>query len=228
MKNAIKMFIGALIPIVVIIGLILLLSLMFKECSYKQKEIDTRKLIAQLNDSLVSYRDKEGKMISKISSIEVDNMSFFKQLQVKDKTIKELQNLVKKGTLTASIVKTETKIDTVIKTKVVKYGEEDIVFETDFNLKDWVWGTISMDKDTTAMALFIRNQYDITLSKEKDGTYVNVINHNPFSVTKEIRSVYKLPKPKRFGVGISAGYGVTAQGLSPYIGVGINYNLINF
>ena len=228
MKDAIKMFIGALIPIVVIIGLILLLSLMFKECSYKQKEIDTRKLIAQLNDSLVSYRDKEGKMISKISSIEVDNMSFFKQLQVKDKTIKELQNLVKKSTLTASIVKTETKIDTVIKTKVVKYGEEDIMFETDFNLKDWVWGTISMDKDTTAMALFIRNQYDITLSKEKDGTYINVINHNPFSVTKEIRSVYKLPKPKKFGVGISAGYGVTAQGLSPYIGVGINYNLINF
>lgn len=228
MKNAIKMFIGALIPIVVIIGLILLLSLMFKECTYKQREIDTRKLIAQLNDSLVSYRDKEGKLISKISSIEVDNMSFFKQLQVKDKTIKELQNLVKKSTLTASIVKTETKIDTVIKTKVVKYGEEDIVFETDFNLKDWVWGTISMDKDTTAMALFIRNQYDITLSKEKDGTYINVINHNPFSVTKEIRSVYKLPKPKKFGVGINAGYGVTAQGLSPYIGVGINYNLINF
>lgn len=228
MKNAIKMFIGALMPIVVIIDLILLLSLMLKECTYKQREIDTRKLIAQLNDSLVSYRDKEGKMISKISSIEVDNMSFFKQLQVKDKTIKELQNLVKKGTLTASIVKTETKIDTVIKTKVVKYGEEDIMFETDFNLKDWVWGTISMDKDTTAMALFIRNQYDITLSKEKDGTYVNVINHNPFSVTKEIRSVYKLPKPKKFGVGISAGYGVTAQGLSPYIGVGINYNLINF
>ena len=222
------MFIGALIPIIVMIGLILLVSLMFKECSYKKKEIDTRKLIAQLNDSLQSYRDKEGKMISKISSVEVDNMSFFKQLESKDKTIKELQNLVKKSTLTASIVKTETKIDTVIKTKIVKYGEEDIMFETDFNLKDWVWGTISMDKDTTAMALFIRNQYDITLSKEKDGTYVNVINHNPFSVTKEIRSVYKLPKPKKFGVGISAGYGVTAQGLSPYIGVGINYNLINF
>ena len=228
MVNKILKYASYLLPAVVLLGLILLISLMFKECTYKQREIDTRKLIAQLNDSLVSYRDKEGKLISKISSIEVDNMNFFKQLEVKDKTIKELQNLVKKGTLMASILKTETKVDTIVKTKIVKDGEEDIMFETDFNLKDWIWGTISMDKDTTAMVLFVRNQYDITLSKEKEGTYVNVSNNNPFSVTKEIRSVYKLPKPKKFGVGISAGYGITAQGLSPYIGVGINYNLINF
>lgn len=228
MVNKILKYASYLLPAVVLLGLILLISLMFKECTYKQREIDSRKLIAQLNDSLVSYRDKEGKLISKISSIEVDNMSFFKQLQVKDKTIKELQNLVKKGTIMASIVKTETRVDTIVKTKIVKYGEEDIVFETDFNLKDWVWGTVSMDKDTTAMALYIRNQYDITLSKEKDGTYVNVINHNPFSVTKEIRSVYKLPKEKKWSVNVSAGYGMTPEGLKPFVGIGLGRNLISF
>ena len=100
-----------LIPILITIGLFLLLSLMFKECTNRDKEISSKRLIAQLNDSLQSYRDKEGKMISRISSIEVDNMSFFKQLEVKDKTIKELQKLVKKGTLAASIIKTETKVD---------------------------------------------------------------------------------------------------------------------
>lgn len=36
------------------------------------------------------------------------------------------------------------------------------------------------------------------------------------------------PKPKRWGIGMQAGYGATRQGLSPYIGVGVQYNLIGF
>lgn len=226
MKNIIK-FISVLVPIFVMIGLILLVSLLFKECSYKQREIDTRKLIAQLNDSLQSYRDKEGKMISKISSIEVNNMRFFKELSVKDKTIQELQKLVKKGTLAASIIKTETKVDTVFKTTKI-IDTLTPTFQTDFNAKGWIWGTVTMNKDTTSLKLFSRDQYDIRLSKEKDGTYIDVINHNPFSTTQEVRSVYKLPKPKKFGIGINIGYGITNKGLSPYIGVGLNYNLIRF
>jgi opacity protein-like surface antigen len=199
---------------------------MFRECTNREQEISSKRLIAQLNDSLQSYRDKEGKMISKISSIEVDNMSFFKQLEVKDKTIKELQKLVKKGTLTASIVKTETKVDTIFKTVKIK-DTLNLTFETDFNLKDWIWGTVAMNKDSTALRLFTRDQYDITLSKEKDGTYVNVINHNPFSTTQEVRSVYKLPKTKKWGLNISAGYGITPEGFKPYIGIGLGRTLIN-
>nr|DAE86557.1 MAG TPA: hypothetical protein [Caudoviricetes sp.] len=215
-----------LIPILTVIGLFLLVSLMFRECTNREQEISSKRLIAQLNDSLQSYRDKEGKMISKISSIEVDNMSFFKQLEVKDKTIKELQKLVKKGTLTASIVKTETKVDTIFKTVKIK-DTLNLTFETDFNLKDWIWGTVAMNKDSTALRLFTRDQYDITLSKEKDGTYVNVINHNPFSTTQEVRSVYKLPKTKKWGLNISAGYGITPEGFKPYIGIGLGRTLIN-
>lgn len=39
------------------------------------------------------------------------------------------------------------------------------------------------------------------------------------------------PKPKRWGIGIQVGYGVTMSRtpqFSPYIGVGISYNLFNF
>lgn len=42
------------------------------------------------------------------------------------------------------------------------------------------------------------------------------------------KTVHDRPKPKRWGVGIHAGYGVTGQGLSPYIGVGLSYNLFLF
>ena len=216
-----------LAPMLLTIGLFLLISLMFRECSDRDREINSKRLIEQLNDSLRSYRDKEGKMISRISTIEIDNMSFFKQLQVKDKTIQELQKLVKKGTFAASIIKTETKVDTVFRTTKIK-DTVNITYETDFDVQGWIWGTVAMNRDTTSLRVFTRDQYDIRLSKEKDGTYIDVINHNPFSTTQEVRSVYKLPKQKKFGIGVNLGYGMTSYGLSPYIGLGINYNLINF
>lgn len=35
-------------------------------------------------------------------------------------------------------------------------------------------------------------------------------------------------KPRRFGIGLNAGYGVTPHGLQPYIGIGIHCNLFSF
>ena len=35
-------------------------------------------------------------------------------------------------------------------------------------------------------------------------------------------------RPKRWGIGVSAGYGMSKDGLSPYIGLGISYNIIRF
>lgn len=43
------------------------------------------------------------------------------------------------------------------------------------------------------------------------------------TVTQTLRG-----KPKRWGVGIHAGYGMTPRGLQPYIGVGLNYNILDF
>lgn len=34
-------------------------------------------------------------------------------------------------------------------------------------------------------------------------------------------------KPKRFSIGVQAGYGITPKGFQPYIGIGVTYNLIN-
>lgn len=41
----------------------------------------------------------------------------------------------------------------------------------------------------------------------------------------EVREVYK---SARWGVGVNLGYGISRDGLSPYVGVGINYNFIRF
>lgn len=43
------------------------------------------------------------------------------------------------------------------------------------------------------------------------------------TVTQTLRG-----KPKRWGVGVHTGYGVTPHGLQPYIGVGVNYSILDF
>lgn len=35
-------------------------------------------------------------------------------------------------------------------------------------------------------------------------------------------------KPKRFSVGVQAGYGITPRGFQPYIGIGVSVNLFSF
>lgn len=49
-----------------------------------------------------------------------------------------------------------------------------------------------------------------------------------YRTTTEITKFVPVPMKKRWGVGIQAGYGFSRQGISPYVGVGISYNLINF
>lgn len=46
-----------------------------------------------------------------------------------------------------------------------------------------------------------------------------------------INNTYPKPKQKRWGIGIQVGYGISINGtpqLSPYIGVGISYNIFSF
>lgn len=45
---------------------------------------------------------------------------------------------------------------------------------------------------------------------------------------REVITITNKAKPKRWGLGIHAGYGVGKDGLSPYIGIGLSYNLLGF
>jgi len=47
------------------------------------------------------------------------------------------------------------------------------------------------------------------------------------TTTITVNNIVKEYTNPRFSVGVQAGYGVTKAGLSPYIGVGVQYNLIN-
>ncbi len=45
-------------------------------------------------------------------------------------------------------------------------------------------------------------------------------------IDREIRSAALPSRSKRWGLGVHAGYGITTKGTAPYVGVGVQYNII--
>lgn len=58
---------------------------------------------------------------------------------------------------------------------------------------------------------------------------VNILTDNPYVGVIGVRS-YKTDTfvPKRWGIGPSIGYAVCRNGMSPFVGISLNYNLIEF
>ena len=84
-------------------------------------------------------------------------------------------------------------------------------------------------------------QYDTLIRQEviyKDSTYTAVVG----GIEPYLKSIEIYPKTKyvnnnttttikvrsRFGLGVQAGYGLSRNGLQPYVGVGVQYNLIQW
>jgi hypothetical protein len=68
------------------------------------------------------------------------------------------------------------------------------------------------------------------LEKKTKNILCTISTDNPYVKITGLSSIkMDLPREKRFGIGIQAGYGITTQfKASPYIGVGISYNLFRF
>lgn len=72
----------------------------------------------------------------------------------------------------------------------------------------------------------------ITQKKYEDSTYTAYVSgYNPRldSISIYRKTIYQTitEKPSRWGVGITGGYGYGKGGLTPFVGVGIYYNLFN-
>ena len=209
-----------------IIAAILSYITFFSYTVYKVRNYSSSR-IESLTDSIQYYKDSYNVLHSKISIIEADNF----KINSKDKDIQELQELVKryKNVQAATVIKTETKIvEKIVNKPVLDTVSKETAYYSKFDLEGFVWGEIIAKKDSTDLILNIRNDFNIVSHYDKGKLVLDVSDKNPYSITKSQRSYINLPKQKKWGLGISAGYGANKNGLSPYIGLGVNYNLLSF
>lgn len=212
---------------VFIIAVILSYITFFSYTVYKDRNYSSSR-IESLTDSIQYYKDSYNVLHSKISIIEADN---FTKINSKDKDIQELQELVKryKNVQAATVIKTETKVvEKIVNKPVLDTVSKETAYYSKFDLEGFVWGEIIAKKDSTDLILNIRNDFNIVSHYDKGKLVLDVSDKNPYSITKSQRSYINLPKQKKWGLGINAGYGANKNGLSPYIGLGVNYNLLSF
>lgn len=204
---------------------------------FKEKQQLENKI---LNDSLISIRFKNGVLKSEINVLESSSKKSFLDIKSKDSMIIRLQKEVKNNNISggsATVFSTITKFDTIIQTDSVYFTNtitdtivKDSLPTYAFNFNDsWIKIEGNVNNEKTKIGVIINNDYSVIIKKQKKKYVAVVINDNPYSTTKEVQAYkLKMPKPKRFGIGMQAGYGINARGLSPYVGIGLSYNILKF
>lgn len=225
---------------VLIIIILMLLGLWRNQASKTQEAKDITNAIT---DELETERNKYGQEVAKIAVITAESKKSLLKIGTQDSTIIALQKTVKeyKGRLNTAIVlnnQTTTKGETetvVIRDTIIIDGEEQIAqyYETKWTNK-WEDGYILAKPDSILRDIKVKNEYQITLGKVKNGWFkkkeyeVQVLNLNPNTTTQELRTFQVKEKPKRLSLGVQVGYGIGLLDFKfqPYVGVGLQYNII--
>lgn len=246
MKNKIFYILGGAIAI--LIGAILLLLFLYnKEKGNYREQVN---LYNSITGELKTWKDKDSLNLAKIQIMQTDKVSDFLKIKNLTGTNLELQNLLKsqgrkiKDLNAALILKSETVIRDTTRLYYPIEGDT-IVFSQSVLLDSiqnkWIDVTYGFNKGKSILDFTLYNEYEVTFGYEgstlfKRGIpYATVKNKNPYTTTSDFR-VYQVtsPKQKRFGVSLQAGFGGLYDikndniGYGPYIGLGLNYNIITW
>jgi hypothetical protein len=232
--------------IVILLGVTILLSSLLNEkrSDYK-KQVE---LYNSITDTVKFYKNKDSLNVAKIQVMQTDKESDFLKIKNLTGTNLELQNLIRnkdkeiKDLNTALIHKDETVyIDTL--RMYYPIGGDTIIFSQSVLLDTintkWINAKYGFNRGFSYLDLKVYNEYQITIGYEggnlfKKGTpYGIVTNMNPYTSTKDMR-VYQVsvPKQKRMGISFQTGFGGVYDmknnniSYGPYIGLGLNYNII--
>ena len=226
--------------------MVIIAILYFTNISYQKEAKENANLVISLNDTLKTWKDKDSLSHAKIQIIETERTKDFLSLQSKDEEIIKLQKTVKQyekqiknqGSVTnfASETKIITK-DSLVTDSVC--GKCSFYFSNSnpwFSVDASIYPTKTPNQLSLSLDLKVKNEYSVIVGEEKQGLFkkpkpfVEVLNHNPYSETKSLRTyqVSNNVRVKRFGIGPNISAGLNDKGFSWYIGFGLQYNLIRF
>lgn len=228
------------------IALIILLVIM---TSLYLNERESRIVQENLNEASAQYievlKDANGNSLAKIQVLETESRKDFLAFKTKDslivelqKTVKENKRLLRNSTGSASIVKTETQIDTVAVTTVVMDTISNTPTYKSKITDEWYEVSTVASQDSTQIALKTFHQISLVIGTESQGLfkkskpYAIAKDSNPFSNIKDMRVYSIKQKQKNFVIGPYAGAGFSVnQGIVRVgwqVGFGITYKLIEF
>lgn len=217
------------------LAILLVLWLSIDISNKHKRELDQAKLETKVaTTQMQQWRNSDSLHVARIAVIEAEKNKSFLKIKSQDSMILFLQSEVKrvnkklKEGSSVTVVQSNTNVHDSSPTTVtpsIIYKDKFPVYKTS---KNTLWSDIAItaNKDSIHYDLTIRNKYSVVIGYEKNVPYAEITNFNPYSETKDMRTYSVImPAKKRIGIGFHAGYGISATGLSPYIGVGFSYNL---
>ncbi len=220
---------------------IAILLLLYKSCNDSNRVSNVKEFYKNVIDTMRVSRNKFGKSYQ--TSV-ISQKKMLLDLQSRDTAIIELQDAVKyyrkelsKAGSSVTVYETNTIIDTILSVEtntIVKNDLDTVEIKSISFHDDYVDVELSIEEDSARLSLQTKDKFIVTIGEEgfwKKKRFVEVTNSNPYSSLNYLKT-YEVKQPKRkwFSIGIQAGYGIDLVDLKPkpYIGVGIQVNLINF
>ena len=217
-----------LIEVFSVVAFFVFITLSINKCTY-YKNVNDKNIIA-LTDSVKYYKGKYGNEVAKKTMIETD----CKNLQIiNDSLYRMIQSMqVKKPDIVigGSTSIDNGKHDTVWVPTVTEITSKNIYRKFDFsNQYRELTGNVSYTNDT--LGLYIEKdimQFKYALAVKDNVVYMT--SDNPYIKFNSITGL-KIPKQKKekkFGIGPSVFGGYSNKGFVYGIGIGLQYNFINF
>lgn len=217
-----------LIEVFSVVAFFVFITLSINKCTY-YKNVNDKNIIA-LTDSVNYYKGKYGNEVAKKTMIETD----CKNLQnINDSLYRMIQSMqVKKPDIVigGSTSIDNGKHDTVYIPTVTEITSKNIYRKFDFsNQYRELTGNVNYTNDTLGLHI----EKDITQFKYALAVKDNVVymtSDNPYVKFNSITglTIPKQKKEKKFGIGPSVFGGYSNKGFVYGIGIGLQYNLMNF
>ena len=217
-----------LIEVFSVVAFFVFITLSINKCTY-YKNVNDKNIIA-LTDSVNYYKGKYGNEVAKKTMIETD----CKNLQIiNDSLYRMIQSMqVKKPDIVigGSTSIDNGKHDTVYIPTVTEITSKNIYRKFDFsNQYRELTGNVSYTNDT--LGLYIEKdimQFKYALAVKDNVVYMT--SDNPYVKFNSITglTIPKQKKEKKFGIGPSVFGGYSNKGFVYGIGIGLQYNFINF
>lgn len=217
-----------LIEVFSVVAFFIFMTLSINKCTY-YKNVNDKNIIA-LTDSVKYYKGKYGNEVAKKTMIETD----CKNLQnINDSLYRMIQSMqVKKPDMVigGSTSIDNGKHDTVYIPTVTEITSKNIYRKFDFsNQYRELTGNVSYTNDT--LGLYIEKdimQFKYALAIKDNVVYMT--SDNPYVKFNSITglTIPKQKKEKKFGIGPSVFGGYSNKGFVYGIGIGLQYNFINF
>lgn len=217
-----------LIEVFSVVAFFVFITLSINKCTY-YKNVNDKNIIA-LTDSIKYYKGKYGNEVAKKTMIETD----FKNLQnINDSLYRMIQSMqVNKPDIVigGSTSIDNGKHDTIYIPTAAEITSKNIYRKFDFsNQYRELTGNVNYTNDT--LGLHIEKdiiQFKYALAVKDNAVYMT--SDNPYVKFNSITglTIPKQKKEKKFGIGPSVFGGYSNRGFVYGIGIGLQYNFINF